>query len=198
MQEERTRMWIPLLPHFTPLVRLVSKLMVNNSCRFLPSCRRPDLYGPVEDVGIAAGQTRRLSDLLRRPVTDSGGESLGRLTDIIVRLRGADYPLVIGIVVTIAGKREVFVPIDKVGRVDGEVLKLTTAKLDLRHFERREGEVLLRAGGLGHRLNDGANARLVRAADLRLQQDNSEWMLTGVDARNRPRRLFGLLGPRKE
>ena len=190
-------MWIPLLPHFTPIVHLLPNSAVNNSSSFLPSGRCPDLDGAVEDLGIAAGQTRRLSDLLGRPVTDSGGESLGRLTDIIVRLRGADYPLVIGIVVTIAGKREVFVPIDKVDRFDGEELKLTTAKLDLRHFERREGEVLLSADMLGHRLIDVANARLVRAADLRLHRDNGEWMLTGVDARNRPRRLFGLLGPRK-
>lgn len=149
----------------------------------------------MEDPTIAASQIRRLSDLLRRPVTDSDGEPLGRLTDIIVRLRDSDYPLVTGIVVTIAGKREVFVPIDNVDRFDGDVLRLTTAKLDLRRFERREGEVLLSADVLGHRLIDVANARLVRAADLRLNRDDNEWMVTGVDARNRPRRLFGLLGP---
>jgi len=140
-------------------------------------------------------ETRRLSDLLRRPVTESGSEPLGRLTDIIVRLRDPDYPLVTGIVVAVAGKREVFVPLDKVDRFDGEVLKLNTAKLDLRQFERREGEVLLSADVLGHRLIDVANARLVRAGDLRLVRDGSEWVVAGVDTRSRHRRLFGLLGP---
>jgi CBS domain-containing protein/sporulation protein YlmC with PRC-barrel domain len=149
----------------------------------------------VPDTGIT-GQTRRLSDLLGRPVTDSAGEPLGRLADVIVRLRGSDYPVVTGIVVTLAGKREVFVPIEDVGPFDGEVLNLTTAKLDLRHFERREGEVLLSADVLGHRMIDVANARLVRAWDLRLHEDGSEWVLSGVDTRHRPRRLLGLLGPR--
>ena len=141
------------------------------------------------------GQTLRLSGLLKRPVVDSGGESLGGLSDLIVRLRGSDYPLVTGLVVAIGGGRQVFVPMDKVSSFDRDVLKLTTAKLDLRHFERRDGEVLLSADVLGHRLIDVPNARLVRAADLQLYRDNSEWVLSGVDTRPRARRLFGLLGP---
>lgn len=141
------------------------------------------------------GQTLRLSGLLKRPVVDSGGESLGGLSDLIVRLRGSDYPLVTGLVVAIGGGRQVFVPMDKVSSFAGDVLKLTTAKLDLRHFERRDGEVLLSADVLGHRLIDVPNARLVRAADLQLYRDNSEWVLSGVDTRPRARRLFGLLGP---
>jgi CBS domain-containing protein/sporulation protein YlmC with PRC-barrel domain len=141
------------------------------------------------------GQTLRLSELLKRPVVDNGGESLGRLSDVIVRLRGSDYPLVTGIVVALGGGREVFVPLEQVAAFEGDVLKLTTAKLDLRQFERREGEVLLSADVLGHRLIDVENARLVRAADLQLYRDGSEWVLSGVDSRRRRRRLFGLLGP---
>jgi CBS domain-containing protein/sporulation protein YlmC with PRC-barrel domain len=143
------------------------------------------------------GPTRRLSDLLKRPVVDSGGESLGRLSDVIVRPRGSDYPLVTSIVVAIGGGREVFVPLEKVVGFDGEVIKLTTAKLDLRQFERRGGEVLLDADVLGHRLIDVENARLVRAADLQLYHDGGEWVLSGVDTRRRARRLFGLLGPER-
>ena len=134
--------------------------------------------------------------MLKRPVADSGGEALGRLADVIVRLRGAEHPLVIGLVAAV-GSREVFVPLEQVSSFDGEVLKLTSARLDLRQFERRDGEVLLRADVLGHRLIDVANARLVRAADLQLYRDGSELVLSGVDTRRRPRRLFGLLGPER-
>ena len=143
------------------------------------------------------GQTLRLSDLLKRPVVDSGGESLGGLSDVIVRLRGSDYPLVTGLVVAIGGGRQVFVPMGQVSSFTGDVLKLTTAKLDLRQFERRDGEVLLSADVLGHRLIDVRNARLVRAADLQLYRDDGEWVLSGVDTRPRARRLLGLLGPRR-
>ena len=141
--------------------------------------------------------TLRLSQLLKRPISDRSGESIGRLEDVIVRLRGADYPLVTGLVAAVGG-RQIFVPLDQVSTFDGDPLRLSSARLDLRHFERREGEVLLRADVLGHRLIDVQNARLLRAADLELTKDGDEWVLSGVDTRRRPRRLFGLLGPRAQ
>jgi len=140
--------------------------------------------------------TMRLSWLLGRPISDRGGESIGRLADIIVRLRGADYPLVTGLVAAVGG-REIFVPIDQVSGFGGDPLRLSSARLDLRRFERRDGEVLLSADVLGHRLIDVANARLVRAADLELARDGAEWVLAGVDTRRGRRRLFGLMAPER-
>jgi CBS domain-containing protein/sporulation protein YlmC with PRC-barrel domain len=144
---------------------------------------------PAEDKA-----TLRLSRLLTRPVADSGGESIGRLADVIVRLRGTDYPLVTGMVAAVGG-RQIFVPVDQVSTFDGDPLRLASSRLSLRHFDRREGEVLLRADVLGHRLIDVQNARLVRAADLELTRYGGEWVLAGVDTRRRPRRLFGRPAP---
>ena len=142
---------------------------------------------PAEGPGVPGGDqaTLRLSRLLKRSVTDRGGGSLGRLADVIVRLRGSDYPLVTGLVAAVGG-REIFVPIDQVSSFDGDPLRLSSARLSLRHFERRDGEVLLRADVLGHRLIDVPNARLVRAADLELARDRADWVLTGVDTRAAP------------
>ena len=57
--------------------------------------------------GAAAGPrtTLRLSQLLKRPVADHSGEPIGRVSDIIVRLRGTDYPLVTGLVAAVGGGR---------------------------------------------------------------------------------------------
>jgi len=139
-----------------------------------------------------AGQatTLHLSKLLRRPLTDRGGESIGRLSDVIVRLRGADNPLVTGLVATVGG-RELYVPIDQVSSLSGEEVKLTSAKLDLRQFERREGEVLLRADVLGHRLIDVESAHLIKAGDLALQQRGRDWVVAGVDTHRQSRWPFG-------
>jgi CBS domain-containing protein len=139
-----------------------------------------------------AGQTStlHLSELLRRPLTDRGGESIGRLSDVIVRLRGAENPLVTGLVAAVGG-RELYVPIDQVSSLSGEEVKLTSAKLDLRQFERREGEVLLRADVLGHRLIDVESAHLIKAGDLELQQRGRDWVLAGVDTHRQSRWLFG-------
>ena len=138
--------------------------------------------------------TPRLSRLLKRQVADSSGESIGRLADVIVRLRGTDYPLVTGVVVAVGG-RDIFVPIEQVSGFAGDPLRLAAKRLSLRPFDRREGEVLLRADVLGHRLIDVPSARLVRAADLELGRDRQEWVLAGVDTRRRPRQPFGLLAP---
>src|ERR1700722_3283131 len=136
--------------------------------------------------GGDSSRTLTLSALLKRPITARDGESLGRLSDVIVRLRGADYPLVTGLGAAVGG-RQVYVPVEQVSSLDAGELKLTSARLDLRRFERREGEVLLRADVLGHRLIDVARAHLVRAADLQLAERDGAWMLSGVDARRRPR-----------
>jgi hypothetical protein len=135
-----------------------------------------------------ATRTLHLSELLRRPLTDRGGESIGRLSDVIVRLRGAENPVVTGLVASVGG-RDVYVPIDQVISFDSESVQLTSAKLDLRSFERREGEVLLRADVLGHRLIDVQSAHLIKAGDLELQQQDGQWVLAGVDIQRRSRWL---------
>ena len=146
---------------------------------------------PAGPTGRAFGsRALYLSELLRVPVTDRGGEHIGRLSDIIVRLRGADLPAVTGLVAAV-GSRTVFVPIEQVSALDGKELRLTSAKLDLRQFERREGEVLLRADVLGHRLIDVQSAHLIKAGDLELRQQDGEWVVTGVDSRRQTHRLFG-------
>src|SRR6266567_1567269 len=139
----------------------------------------------------SSGRILHLSELLGRPITDRRGESIGRLDDVIVRLRGAEHPLVIGLVAAVGG-RQIFVPLEQVSTLDGEVLKLTSARLDLRQFERRHGEVLLRADVLGHRLIDVPSAHLIRAADLELQY-RGDWVLAAVDIHRRSRGLLRLL-----
>ncbi|HWE89139.1 MAG TPA: CBS domain-containing protein [Pseudonocardiaceae bacterium] len=138
-----------------------------------------------------------LSTLLKRPVTDRHGESLGRLADVIVRLRGHDYPLVSGLVVAVDSRREVFVSISQVRSFDGDVLALASAQLNLRQFERRDGEVLLRTDVLGHRLIDVAEARLVRATDVELARRDDQWLVSCIDTQ-RHRRFLGLFGGRSD
>ncbi|WP_246144546.1 magnesium transporter MgtE N-terminal domain-containing protein [Actinacidiphila oryziradicis] len=119
---------------------------------------------------------------------------MGRLRDVIVRLRGRDYPLVTGVVARVGG-RELFLPAAQVADLDGEKITLVSPRVDLRHFERREGEVLLRADVLGHRVIDVADVELVRAYDIELAQRPEGWVLTCLDTR-RPPRLWGVLGGR--
>ena len=142
----------------------------------------------------SSGRVLHLSELVGRPITDKSGEPIGKLDDVIVRLRGAEHPLVIGVVAGLGG-REVFVPLEQVSSFDGEALRLTSAVLDLRKFERRDGEVLLRADVLGHRLIDVPSAHLIKAVDLELRRPDGEWVLAGVDTHRRARGPLPLISP---
>ncbi len=133
-----------------------------------------------------------LSELLRSPVLARSGEAVGRVEDVIVRLRGTDeYPLVTGIVAGVGGRR-VFIGSKSIHEYAPNRVVLAKNKVDLRGFERRDGEVLLRADVLGHRLIDVAAVELVRAYDVELEDTGAGWVLTGLDTR-RPPRLFGLI-----
>lgn len=129
-----------------------------------------------------AGRTLSLSLLLQRAVLGAKGQRLGQLADVIVRLRGTDYPLVTGLVADLGGRR-IFIPADRVTDWHTDDIQLSTARLDLREFERRTGEVLLSADILGHRLIDIPHARLVRAYDLQLLHTDTEWVLTAAATR---------------
>ncbi|HEY0225502.1 MAG TPA: CBS domain-containing protein [Mycobacterium sp.] len=133
-----------------------------------------------------------LSELLRAPVVARSGEDVGRVEDVIVQLRGADdYPAVTGIVADVGG-REVFVGTGSIEKIAPDRIVLTKNKVDLRRFERRDGEVLLRADVLGHRLIDVAAVELVRAYDVELEDTGAGWVPARLDTR-RPPLLFGLI-----
>ena len=92
-----------------------------------------------------------LSQLLGSQILSPSGESIGRVDNVIVRLRGGDYPAVTGLVANLAGRR-VFVPVHRLAELSEQRVVLAKAKVDLRGFERRDGDVLLRADILRHRL----------------------------------------------
>lgn len=133
-----------------------------------------------------------LSQLLRAPVVTPSGEAVGRVDDIIVRLRSAEtYPLVTGVVALVGGRR-VFVGSGSIRRFDPNRVVLVHNEIDPRRFERRDGEVLLRSDVLGYRLIDVTAGELVRAYDVELEDSGEGWVLARLDTR-RPPRLFGLL-----
>ncbi len=133
-----------------------------------------------------------LSELLRAPVLARSGEAVGRVEDVIVRLQGTeDYPPVTGIVAEVGG-RQVFIGSKSIDEYTPDRIIMSKNKIDLRGFERRDGEVLLRADVLGHRLIDVAAVELVRAYDVELEDTGAGWVVSRLDTR-RPPRFFGLI-----
>jgi CBS domain-containing protein len=133
----------------------------------------------------------QLSALLRCHVLSPDDEPVGKVDDVIVRLRGGDLPLVTGLVAKVGGRR-VYLSVNRFAELSDDKVILAKPKVDLRGFERREGEVLLREDILGHRLIDVADAELVRAWDIQLVQTDEGLVVSCLDTR-RPPRFFGLI-----
>jgi CBS domain-containing protein len=140
----------------------------------------------------------RLSSVAGSPLLDSAGTRLGRVQDVIVRLgQGAGLPLVSGLEARIGG-RDLFVSAASIERLEPEAARTSTTKLNLAHFERRPGEVLLREDVLDHSLINVATARLVVARDVLLTCEDGVWRVAGIESafgarlrRLLPRRLRG-------
>jgi CBS domain-containing protein len=132
-----------------------------------------------------------LSQLVGSPLRDSDGERLGKVEDVIVRLGGTGYPPITGLLVNVAG-RTAFLGMDRVSEVGAGGVVLRKAQLDLRRFERRAEEVLLRRDLLDRQLINVEGARLVRANEIELALVGGSWRVVGVDtgARGGLRRLL--------
>jgi len=138
-----------------------------------------------------------LSLVVGGALRDADGERLGRVDDLIVRLEGEEYPPVGGVVATIAG-RPVFVPSELVDEIAEGHVSLRAELLDLQHFRRRQGEVLLGKDVLDRQLINVDGARLVRANEIELARLDGWYRVVGVDVGLRglarrllPRRLAG-------
>ena len=120
-----------------------------------------------------------LSLVVGGSLRDESGGRLGRVDDVIVRL-GEEYPPVSGVLASVAG-RAVFVPATAIGTIEHDRVALGNSKLDLRPFERRPQEVLLKKDVLDRQLINVEGARLVRANDIELARTDGWYRVVGVD-----------------
>jgi magnesium transporter len=137
-----------------------------------------------------------LSQLLGNAVRDERGEKVATLRDLVVRL-DPDEPFdrVKGLVTTIS-RRSVYMPWEYIGALDGTELILRVPRVDLRPFERREGEMLLGRDVLDKQVVDIEGRRVVRANDLQLALADGSLRVVGVCVSGRAlvRRLTGHYG----
>lgn len=136
-----------------------------------------------------------LVGLIDRPVLNQAGDEVGRLVDLVARVHGGDaYPAVTGLVVRV-GRRRAFLDAAAIGHVEHRSVTLRTARMDLREFQRREGEVLLARDILDHQLVDTDEVQVIRPADLYLARVGGQLRLVGVDVSLQT--LLRRLGPKR-
>jgi CBS domain-containing protein len=109
-----------------------------------------------------------VAGIINAPVLNQTGAEIGRVVDVVARWDGEEpYPPVTGLVVRV-GRRLAWLGMDQVGDVQHDRVLLRSARLDLRDFDRRPGEVMLGRDVIDHQLVDIDGVQVVRAADLYL------------------------------
>ncbi|HEY7974362.1 MAG TPA: hypothetical protein VID72_03405, partial [Ktedonobacterales bacterium] len=131
-----------------------------------------------------------LTELLRKPIRVPTGEEVATLQDLVVRVTDAPpgsqdaYPPVIGLIAKVKGprgSRPVFIPWEQVASMTTEGVALKTNALNLRHFERREGEIVLEEALLDHQVVDVEGRRVIRINDLDITPSGDIYRLAAVD-----------------
>lgn len=136
-----------------------------------------------------------LSQLVGRPVRDRDGDVFGKVRDLIVAL-GEQYPPVTGLVVRVAGGRDIFLPWTDVEEIDTGGARLRTTRIDIATFRQRPNEIRLWLDLLDKQIVDVEDRKIVRVNDIQLAPVDGRLRLVAVDVglAGILRRL-GLAGP---
>ena len=147
-----------------------------------------------------------LTELLDKPIRVPTGEEVALLQDLVVRPPDAStvegpevYPPVIGLIAklkAVRGSRQVFIPWERVGEMSTAGVQLRSPALNLRQFEQRPGELVLRSGLFDRQVVDVEGRRVVRINDLDLAPSaDGQYRLVAVDVGPNAM-LRRLVGPR--
>jgi len=134
--------------------------------------------------------------LVGMPVFGPDGERIGKARDLVAGLRvDLNPPRVIGMVVELATRRRIFVPMLRVTSIDPGAVTLATGSVSLRGFAQRPNEALIVGQLLDAQVrlvDDDEDAVVVDAAIEPTRR--RDWVVTRLAVRTRRHRL-GRRGP---
>ncbi|MET3962511.1 Mg/Co/Ni transporter MgtE [Marmoricola sp. OAE513] len=115
------------------------------------------------------------------PVFDPQGDQVGKVRDVVVVLRAdVRQPRVVGLVVEVFGRRQVFAPMTRVTNIDsGQVI--TTGLLNMRRFELRTTETLVIGQMLDRQVTVKSTGVVGVVYDVAMEQARTrDWVLSRV------------------
>ncbi len=130
--------------------------------------------------GALADRVISLAHILGRPVRNSAGARIGRVSDIVVRWdAGNEHPPVTGVSVKVRGGLAVVQPADAT-LSQTEVRMRSDARVQWRPVL-GDDDVALARDVLDRQLVDTSGVQVVRAADAYLLNGPQGWELAGID-----------------
>ena len=131
-------------------------------------------------------------------VFDPLGDQVGRVRDVVVLVRPKGLPRAVGLVVEVAARRRVFLPLTRVTAIDsGQVI--STGLVNMRRFEQRAFETLAVGELLDRTVEfvDGSGQATIEDVAIELQR-NGDWVVSKVFVRRIPAGRSGILRRRGE
>jgi magnesium transporter len=121
-----------------------------------------------------------LSQLVGQPIIDRAGGKFSSIKDIVIAPGIDTYPAVLGLVAR-SWTREFFINMSQVEQLTAKTAQLSTFKIDLQPFQRREGEALLVRDVLDRQIIDVDDHRIVRVNDVQIAEISGQYRVVGVD-----------------
>jgi len=132
-----------------------------------------------------------VAQLAGLPVFGPGGESIGKVRDIVVALRlDRKPPRVLGLVVELPTRRPIFVPMLRVGSLESHAVALSTGSVSMRRFEQRTLELRLIGQLLGVQVHLGTTASSAIVVDAAMERTRTrDWTVSRLAVREKTRRI---------
>src|SRR5918995_3231170 len=126
---------------------------------------------------VAAGSEQLfVSRLARLPVRAPSGETIGRISDVVIARSDSGAPaLVLGFTVMVQ-RRPIFLGVGRVRELDESGAILATGTVNLRPFQQREGETLVIGELLDARVRHRATGKELRLNDVALGRGGAAWV----------------------
>ncbi|MBV9592739.1 MAG: magnesium transporter, partial [Actinobacteria bacterium] len=130
-------------------------------------------------------------------VFDPNGDTIGRVRDAVTTLRvGRQPPRVLGLVIEMAHRHRIFVPMGRVTRIEPDAVVLATGSVNMRRFEPRPNELQVLAEILDRTVTVTANGHRVSVVDAGMEQSRTrDWVITKLAVRGGAGRLPRRRGP---
>lgn len=132
---------------------------------------------------FGGGRLLPFVEIRGRPVVDAAGETVGRVRDLAVLLRGL-FPVVTKLIVATPGKMELSVSWELVGGVSPDrraPLVLTARRAEIPEARLRGDEMRLGQGLLDKKMVDTARKKVVRVNDFELRESDLGLQLVAVE-----------------
>ncbi len=130
-----------------------------------------------------------VSRLARLPVTTPAGDTIGRVSDVLVaRARPSAPPVVLGLVALVQ-RRPIFVGMTRVTSLGASGAALRSGAVNLRRFGQRAGETRVLGELLDMRVRDRGTGDQLRINDVAITRSGDGWVVSTLDLVDRGPRL---------